>query len=408
MTAFLSSFMESTGTIVLLAPVNHPNPQKMRWMESVPLLVINVPDKTTLLRLKDTQISCFIKDKYNTPAVTFNSRFEFLQKITTEVTHGCQKKEEAIAVIFLGSLFLLTEFLISKSLIEEGYSNLHIFLVDPAYRYNKGPDGVGMTKARNEFRKQIENAYFTKYKRAFPKDHLHFLSRAQVVEKYFPANHPHVLVIESLPDHAFQQYCQEKDNIPSAKPHEMFCHSQIVPQEDANAVAFMPTDVKETFSGFSFDNSIPSTLYSIPHSFECGCKIDSHGSVSIHFFGFADYLKLRSKYPVEIISQLISNIQTTITQKMQTEIQNLRKDSPQRLLTQDEKSRLLALFQKLLNEIKPQELSLEFFFMADYDTDRSDLLSYLSSNAGHHFRKNMVLASDSSTGTGYKISTTTI
>ncbi len=69
----------------------------------------------------------------------------------------------------------------------------------------------------------------------------------------------------------------------------------------------------------------------------------------------------------------------------------LKKEDSKKVLSQAEITKLLFFVQE---ELKSFHFACESFFLADYSTDRLELVSFLSAKAGHHHRKAFSLVAD--------------
>src|SRR5215203_59309 len=92
------------------------------------------------------------------------------------------------------------EYILGSALIENGFSQILFFLVEPAFVFSKEANKKELLKVREDFCAKIKNIYFKKFNFPFPQDNVRFLSRAQNISKYFP-NNANCALIESLPPH---------------------------------------------------------------------------------------------------------------------------------------------------------------------------------------------------------------
>lgn len=391
-----------------------------QWLEDLPLnkktgIGLIISTEVSYMSLTNTQFSCSL----STLAGAWENRLVFIKKIVEDIVKRCPKDEE-VAIVSLGSGHLLIEYIIGKALIENDFQKISLFLIDPVYRFQSNQKEAENTKELfKEFRERIGSSYSDKWNEPFPKERIHYLSRAQNVEKYFVDN-SNVVLLESLPPYGQIKNTMKKYNLLDLKPEEFFMGSLFVPAEHANAIAFLPSELKKTYLkvGATFNDSLPLVAFKNMKSnsnycIDWGCKIYPNGKFFLNFFGGRDYyqskglsddLSIVLPNGKEIISnQLIPSLKEIIEIALQQKIDLLKKGDPEKMLSQTEIMGLLTLVKE---ELYKFNFRCESFFLADYAIDRSGLVSFLSAKAGHHYRKAFSLTADPYTI--YKIDETTL
>lgn len=368
------------------------------WLNQLQLTT----SKGTVMHEAGTSLSCTVLN-----AGKWENRIAFIKKVVEDAVLNCPK-DEPFVFVSLGSNRSLIEFLIGKALIENGFREISFFLIDPAYIFSEPAELQSMKKALSDFRTHIGSVYSATWNEPFPENQIHELSSAQDISKYFPP-YANVTVIESLPPYTQSLNYIKKWKL-ELKPEEVFIGSLFVPPDQANAVAFLPKTCIEKcrMQGIKFDgfNGLPVVVFQSPssQSYYCldwGCKIQTDGSYLVSFFGAEGYC---SGFPIsaqdelalpsgDVISfdQWIPMTQRALEDMLSKHIEALKQDNPQKKLSQSEKSTLLEKVKQTLSDYIPD---MEFFYLADYGADRTEMLSFLSSHASHHYRKVFALIAD--------------
>ncbi len=366
--------------------------------------IINGTVKNTVLH--GTQLSCTCE----TEAGQWKNRKIFIQNILADIVGQCPK-DENLVLISLGSDRLLTEYILGKTLIENGFCKISFFLVDPTY-VSSSPDNLNsMRQVLNDFRTNIESVFLRKNKEHLSKDKIRFLSRCQNITKYFTAG-AHVVVIESLPPYAELIKDMQKSQVPVKSPQDLIMGSHLVQSNQANTIAFVPKQYIKTMqeSGANLTDSLPLAIFKCEQSnfyLDWGCKIMPNGNYSLSFTGEESYLKSYgiSQDRIQLVTgenieakEWIPGIRNRIETKLSMEIESLKRQNSQELLSQKDLTMLL----EKVKEVAILHLPVSCFFSADYVLDREVAMLFLSTNAGHHYRKTFSLMADADTG--YKIS----
>ncbi|MBA2727995.1 MAG: hypothetical protein H0U49_07470 [Parachlamydiaceae bacterium] len=379
------------------------------WLDKLPLV-----EKKGRGNIIDTPVtSCHLKGKglyFSTCTVAgkLENRLLFIKKIACDVVQNCPK-DEPLVFISLASGGLLMEYMLGKLLFENGFQDVTFFLIDPIYKFCEIKERQKMERVLLDFRALIATAFSTKWNGPFPDTQIRYLSSAQNVSKYLP-DHPNVILMESLPPHGEFVRSFKRDGIPERCQNEYFMGNQFVPPENANAISFFPDVLEESArkvgATFATYSSLPYfILQSGPskpkYTIDWGCKIKSNGSFFVKFFGADGFcaglpikptqnLQLTKERSV-IFSQWFPTIQQTIEEALTKDISRIQNGDSQRKLLQNEKTALLNKVQKIFDSLFPGAKS---FYLADYASDRSEMIDYLLQHAGNHYRKGFTLFSD--------------
>lgn len=165
-------------------------------------------------------------------------------------------------------------------------------------------------------------------------------------------------------------------------------------------------------SGARLTDSLPLAIFKCAQSnfyLDWGCKIKSDGTYSLSFSGDEYYLKslrISPDNPIKLATgediqagQWIPTIKRSIETTLSEQIENIKGNDSQKLLSQENMTMLLEEVKKIVTLYMP---GISCFFSADYVLDFDAVMSFLSKHAGHHYRKTFSLMADAVLG--YKIS----
>lgn len=363
--------------------------------------------------LRGTSLSCIIEQE----VARWENRKLFIEHVVKDIITNCPKNEPLV-FISLGSDRLLTEYIMGKLLIENGFTQISFLLVDPAYAFSDLNTLGELKISLEDFRKNIEDVYQKSTKGAFPKEQIRYLSRSQNISKYFPPN-ANVVVVESLPPYSAILAENQKYKAPEKSPQDLLAGSYLVPPGHANTIALIPEDVVENISkaGAKLKSFLPSPLFKNDSSYsyiDWGCKIRSNGTYSLSFSGEDYYLKhlcrslnIPPTKPIKLssgetvqVGEWILALRAAIEKMLSQDIKSIKNDDPQKQLSQANITALLEKVQKVATLYLPR---IHCFFSADYVVDREEAMNFIAAHAGHHYRKIFTLTADAETV--YKIST---
>ncbi len=400
--------------------------------EDVTLQGSIIDEVVTNKQLKGTLLSCTIE----TEAGKWQNRQAFIEKVLANIFSRCPK-DEPLVLISLGSDRLLIEYILGKSLLENGFQQLSFILIDPIYALSD-PSELRITlNVLADFRKHIEQVYLASYQEGLAKERIRFLSRGQNVAKCFP-QHANVALIECLPSYAeclkdiVKHWNKEKANIVKYEPdqkkaaelianlpykvkktEDLLAGGCIVSPKHANALALMPRQYAEQLqkagAKFKETSSLPVAIFQFAASYfylDWGCKIESDGSYHLSFNGEESYfasLGLSSDQEIKVgkdevvrVKEWIPTIKKRIEELLQREIKQIEPN--QANLSQEQISSLLIKVQEVALLYMP---GIQSYFTADYALDRKELLTTIKSQASQHYRRAFSLSAD--TYTTYKI-----
>lgn len=351
--------------------------------------------------LQGTQLSCTI----DTEAGQWKNRKIFIESILADVIKQCPK-DENLVLISAGSDRLLMEYILGKTLIENGFSQISFFLVDPVYAFSSAENLKAIKQVLKDFQENIGSIFFKTNNEHFASnERIRFLSRMQNMKKYFPPG-ANVLVIESLPPYGENIKDMQKSQVPVKDPKDLITGSRLVPPSHANTVGFIPKQYVEQLkkAGAKLTETLPLSMFKHKGQanfyFDWGCKIKPDGTYSLSFSGHEYYLK---SLGVEIkrialptgeevdAEQWIPTIEKKIESMLSEQIDSIKGDSPGKQLSQEDVKVLLEKVKEVMTLFMP---SIGCFFSADYALDFDEGMAYLSTNAGHHYRKSFSLMAD--------------
>lgn len=351
------------------------------------------------LVLRGTSICCTIARE----AGKWENRLKYIEKVIKDIVANC-KPEEELALIPLGADGLLCEFIIGRGLIENGFAKLSFFLIDPVYKFSSEEEKNSLRRVREDFNTAFSTSYFNTFRREFDKKRIHYLSRAQNVETYltFPAN---IALLECLPPYGESLKDLRACTAKKINPNDFFAGDYVVPAAEANAVAFVPLEVFEKLQiegGFSRGmplavfQSASNTYYYI----NWGCKLQvAKGTYRllfscekewIHSIGGeeGDKIKLPTGETIPI-ERWIPLIREKLEQVLS-----------QRVISPETRGPLLETLKKVIGLYLRE---VQCFFLADYTTDREEMLSILAAKPTLSYRKQFTLIADEQHAAGYNI-----
>ncbi len=327
-------------------------------------------------------------------AGSLENRKIFIEQIFNDMVTNCPKNEPLV-IISLGADRLLMEYILGSALIENGFEDISFYLVEPAFVFSGEVNKKELLTVREDFCEKIKKSYFNKYKNSFPHDNVRFLSRAQNISKYFPKN-ANCALIESLPPRGEVMKDFKKFNV-EMKGKDLM-EGMAVSSTQANALAFIPKSYAKFHQTATFRSPPHATLKTNDtnenFTVDFGCKLRSNGHFSIHFAGeifFFPSLGHSMDKNFKLFDRIIplSQLIPITLEATKCEVKEQMGPLP---LTQEKITYLL----ERVNNIVTKHMSGMFIplFIADYETDRSEALEYLSKYAGHHYRKNFCFKAD--------------
>lgn len=348
-------------------------------------------------RLKNTNLSCTI----DSAAGKWENRKKFIDKVARDVIKNCPKNEPLL-FISLGADRLLSEYILGKTFIEEGFQDISFFLVDPVYAFSEPSNLKEIQKALADFREKIESLYSSIHKEKLSKERIRYLSRSQNIEKYFPAEaKANIVVLESLPPYAEIIKDIQQRKAPEKKPADLIVGGFMVDSKYANSIAFVPKQYVAMMNqaGARLKESLPiAILQNNQNQFyylDWGCKLQTNGSYRLSFTGEEHYINsigLSKEQKVKLsngefttgqewIPMLKKSIEKTITEEIKDD----------KKLSQEQLTAVLEKVKKVAVDCMPM---LECYFLADYFTDQSELMTLLAAQEKPHYRRIFSLVAD--------------
>jgi hypothetical protein len=382
----------------------------LSWLENLKPKIF-IENQVERLGFEEMPLSCAT----NKPAGQWDNRRDFIEQVVMDlVVYSNCPKDKPMALISTGSGLLLIEYLIGKTLIENGFLNLSFFLIDPLY-----------DRLENEKKQQLTEDFQTLLNKVkdkdFPENRIHYLSRVQNFPKDFPSE-TNVVWIESLPPCSkiisdIKGYRMEEKTRDELLVGSAICSSS----DQANAIAFIPQnyfkdeDVKFE-SKLKNLNSIPFIPFETSsekyYYIDWGCKIFSDWTYSLIFSGEQDWCQnynldddlfiLPSED--EITNGWVPETKKAIEEELDKQIEEMKLKDSQTEFNQENRKILLEKIKKVAKDyIK----GVQCFFLSDYAVDRKDLVSVLSSQKNREYSKVWTLDADPGYK-GYKISSNNI
>jgi hypothetical protein len=332
-------------------------------------------------------------------ACKWENRVTLLNTILADLTAKCQK-EEPLTIISLGSERMLMEYVLLKGIYEAGFKQTTIYLIDPLYKFANNEELKILETIREKFCEKVSQIYKKVFNEKLPINQVKFLSRMTNLQTYF-SKESHIAILESIPPYGEMLNAVSLYKLPEKQENQFFVGSFIVPEENANAVSFLPKKVKEEIiEKHPSTCKLPFTLFKNEHSFglDAGCKIYNDGSYYLSFYGLADYFKAqptdqRNRWTCEKIDQLIEKAKLEIDHLLLKNQESCRESGS--LMNQNEKTELLKNVIVLLQN----HLGFGFFeaiYLADYHVDKIEMLSDLKYqvDADHRYGKIFTLLPD--------------
>lgn len=403
---FTSSVAQGQPTLSKVSSINDP----FKWIDLLDIKNVKSYSASTtgtvdMKQLNHTNLQCTTC----TEAGKWENRMIFIKQLLTDLISHCPK-DEPLVLISLGSNHLLMEYILGKGLIENGFQKLSFFLVDPRYKFGNEEELQFVKSAFADFEKKINADYHKKYKEKFPKENIHYLSRAQNVGKYI-SNHPNVVVVESLPQYGETIKLTKQYNLLEKSPENLISEcGLIVPPDHANAIQFVPVQQVKFLeqSGAKFTYCLPLAISQLDsklqpdrskyYAVDWGCKIYSDGTFNLTFYGEKEFLqslgisgdtkiKMNSGQIV-IAKDWVLTIKASIESLLLKEVKLIKENGP---LLQEH---LTSLLQKAKEIVLKEMPSAQCYFIADCVIDRAEMMSFLSSNVSYHYRKKFTLEAD--------------
>jgi hypothetical protein len=396
-------------------------PPDLSWLDDLKTISLSTESRLSIesrltkenkerVSLEGMNLSC----PTHVEAGRWKNRIEFIKAVVTDLLLTCPK-DKPIALISTGSALLLMEYLIGKALIENGFSKLSFFLIDPFYSEDEEKETYESAFADFQtFLNKVNGENF-------PKERIHKLSRVQNLPEHFPSE-TNVVWIESLPPCSkiisdIKGYRMEEKTRDELLVGSAICSSS----DQANAIAFIPQnyfkdeDVKFE-SKLKNLNSIPFIPFETSsekyYYIDWGCKIFSDWTYSLIFSGEQDWCQnynldddlfiLPSED--EITNGWVPETKKAIEEELDKQIEEMKLKDSQTEFNQENRKILLEKIKKVAKDyIK----GVQCFFLSDYAVDRKDLVSVLSSQKNREYSKVWTLDADPGYK-GYKISSNNI
>jgi hypothetical protein len=401
-------FKQSSNTMEI------PQPFSLKWDEfdllTVKLKASGVSGIVENQLLRGTHLSCTITSEVG----QWKNRKIFTQTILTDIIAKCPK-DEPLAFISLGADRLLIEYILGKSLIENGFRQISFFLIDPIYVFSESENIKEIQEVLKDFRKHIESVYFSNNKEHFAPERIRYLPRSQNIDKYFPKDvNPNVVVIESLPPYSEIIKDMQKYHVEEKNTQDLLSGGYIVQSSHANAVAFLPKQYAEQLriSGAKLKDSLPLAIFKSAQSYfyiDWGCKIRSDGTYYLSFSCEEQYLKslnISKDRQIKLATgevvqagQWIPTVKKSIEKALTEKIESIKGGNSQKQLSQENLTALLEKVKEIAAFYMP---GISYFFSADYILDRDAAMTFIASHASHHYRKIFSLTAD--VNMGYRIS----
>ena len=314
------------------------------------------------LALHGTQLSCTIE----TEAGQWKNRKIFIENILADIIKQCPK-DEPLVLMSLGSDRLLLEYILGKTLIENGFSQISFFLVDPAYVFSSSDNLNAIQQVLKDFRTNIESVFLSKNNEHFAKERIRFLSRSPNIAKHFPSG-ANGVVIESLPPYAEMIKDMQKSQVAVKSPQDLIMGSHIVQSNHANTIAFVPKQYvdKMKASGAKLTDSLPLAIFKCEQSnfyLDWGCKIRPDGTYSLSFSGEEYYLKSYGISPNRLLQlatgeeiqagQWIPTIRKSIETTLSKHIESIKSKESQEQLSQENLTMLLEKVKEVVTLYMP-------------------------------------------------------
>lgn len=399
------------------------------WLDAVQKH-LDITNQT--VRWEDTSLSCSLLSETG----SWNNRLEYIEKVVNDILENYPKDEE-LSIVSMGAGELLMEFIIGKALIEYGFQKISFFLIEPTHHYDN-KETRETKKLLKDFRELISAVYEEKWKEPLPEERIHFLARSRDLENCIGSS-SNVALLECLPpdDEVFN--LRYKHKLP--KSLDTFQFSAQVPFEQANSVAFIPTAITDHFKRESLQHGVPFIALKerktkVEYGIDWGCKIrpDEFSSIekySISLYGAEKYFKemidfktiLRKKAKIKVkkgisnknfrsfekrfreenqIDKAVSNVKekilNQIENKLEQQIDVFKKNDNFKKLTQEQTTVLLEIAIKEFANLINLNIDCKPFFLADYATDRDELVSYFVSRRAGSYAKHFTLEADKVNG----------
>lgn len=378
----------------------------LNWIDKLPLKKISLSSsipsesgKVENLELKGTHFSCTVSSE----AARWDNRKIYIKNILSDIIANCPK-DEPLALVSHGSDRLLIEYILGKVLIEQGFSKISFFLIDPMYVFSNSEERNTINELLNNFREKIESIFLESCKEHLSKERIKFLSRAQNITKYFTQDHPNVVLIECLPPYSESIKDMKKYRAPEKTALELMVGSCFVPSSKANSITFIPIHYAKLLNLSPTDRALPLAIVKLESYYylDWGCKIQSDGTFHLSFSGQENYLrslgipdnrqmKLETGEIIPI-KDWIPTIKNAINKELILQIEQIKvNDSGKKELSQEKVTSLLEKIKEIVTLYMP---GIQCFFSADYTLDHLDLITFLTEKAGHHYRKIFTLEAD--------------
>jgi hypothetical protein len=381
----------------------------LSWLENLKPKIF-IENQVERLGFEEMPLSCAT----NKPAGQWDNRRDFIEQVVMDlVVYSNCPKDKPMALISTGSGLLLIEYLIGKTLIENGFLNLSFFLIDPLY-----------DRLENEKKQQLTEDFQTLLNKVkdkdFPENRIHYLSRVQNFPKDFPSE-TNVVWIESLPPFSKTISDINSRKMEKKTRDELLVGSTICSSSDqANAIAFMPDNyfknVKSALENSTCIPLIPINIESNKYYIDWGCKIFSDWTYSLTFSGEKEWRQCYG-YNDESWFKLFENIgisyldwipttKEAIKKELDNQIEEMKlKDSETKCNQENRKS----LLEKIQDVAEKYIKGVHCFFLSDYAVDRKDLVSLLSSQNNRDYSKVWTFDfNPDNVDEGYKISSNNI
>lgn len=394
----VSSPFSTSGAALLTPSVS----SQVKWSELTFQEAQN-HEMALLKYLKGTNLFCTISMEGG----QWDYRKKFIDAVAADIIANCPK-DEPLVLVSLGADRLLMEYILGKTLIENGFHQISFYLVDPAYLLSSDSIKEELEMVRNQFRALIEVVYLKSCGKILSKEEVRFFSRGINIQKYFPKG-ANVALIESYPPYQKTVKDLNAYQVEQKLPEDLMAGGYIVEVKDANAVAFMPASHLSIYEkNCKLYGGLPTALLPLGsdhYLLDWGCKIRSDGSYRLSFSAEKEYPRFIAENvnkPLETkieivkgiavqIQEWVSVTQEAIKKDLDQQMAMIKKIRPGQSLSQSNITELLKRIVAIASKYMP---GIGSFYTADYSMDREEVLSFLAFHAGHHYRRTFLLMAD--------------
>ncbi len=320
------------------------------------------------LTLAGTTISCCLPINTDiSVAGSLATRKEFLEK-TFETICRTYPKSAPLYLISMGSDHLLMEYILAKSLKEQGYT-LFFIGIDPSYKIADKHTVESLQPVLQTFRREMD----------VPQEQIRYLSDARHLEKYLPVGAP-VVLLESMPPYGYCFMQMEKKQLPGKSIEAFFGGGRIVPKEAANALCLFPKSYATVLKDIiAYGTAIP-----------CPFAIEKDGKETYLDYGVK--IAPDGTFYVNLEPQWIKKHLEIAINKL---ISGMREQDPKRPLSQKEISFILQEIEKF---IISKKIPLDCHFSLDYGLGRKAAKDTILKHSVPEYRTLFTLRADATQG----------